>query len=92
MSGDKKKRMEILANYLELPKDLLMNLPRITLVGDMQLHIENHRGIIEYTKEKIRISISIGELVIIGEVLMLRNIFPDEIAVEGKIKALNILE
>jgi sporulation protein YqfC len=92
VSGDKKKRMEILANYLELPKDLLMNLPRITLVGDMQLHIENHRGIIEYTKEKIRISISIGELVIIGEVLMLRNIFPDEIAVEGKIKALNILE
>jgi sporulation protein YqfC len=86
VSGDKKKRMEILANYLELPKDLLMNLPRITLVGDMQLHIENHRGIIEYTKEKIRISISIGE------VLMLRNIFPDEIAVEGKIKALNILE
>lgn len=92
MSGDKKKRMEILANYLELPKDLLMNLPRITLVGDMQLHIENHRGIIEYTKEKIRISISIGELVIVGEGLMLRNIFPDEIAVEGKIKALNILE
>ncbi|HBG22164.1 MAG: sporulation protein YqfC [Syntrophaceticus sp.] len=92
MSGDKKKHMESLANYLELPKDLLMNLSRITLIGDIQLHIENHRGIIEYTKEKIRISISMGELVIVGEDLVLRNIFPDEIAVEGKIKALNILE
>ena len=81
-----------MANYLELPKDLLMNLSRITLIGDIQLHIENHRGIIEYTKEKIRISISMGELVIVGEDLVLRNIFPDEIAVEGKIKALNILE
>jgi hypothetical protein len=38
LSGEKKKRMEFLANYLELPKDLLMNLPRITLLGDMQLH------------------------------------------------------
>lgn len=92
MSGDKKKHLESLSNYLELPKDLLLNLPRITLVGDIQLHIENHRGIIEYTKERIRISISMGELVIVGEGLVLRNIFPDEIAVEGKIKALNILE
>lgn len=92
LSGEKKKRMEFLANYLELPKDLLMNLPRITLLGDMQLHIENHRGIMEYTKEKIRIRTSLGEMVIIGEGLVLRNIFPDEIAVDGKIRALNILE
>jgi sporulation protein YqfC len=92
LSGEKKKRMEFLANYLELPKDLLMNLPRITLLGDIQLHIENHRGIMEYTKEKIRISTSLGEMVIVGEGLVLRNIFPDEIAVDGKIRALNILE
>lgn len=92
LSGDRKRRMEFLANYLELPKDLLMNLPRITLLGDMQLHIENHRGIMEYTKERIRVSTSLGELIIVGESLVLRNIFPDEIAVDGKIRALNILE
>jgi len=92
LPGERKKRMEYLANYLELPKDLLMNMPRITLLGDMQLYVENHRGIMEYTKERIRISTSLGELLVAGEGLVLRNIFPDEIAVEGKIKSLNILE
>jgi sporulation protein YqfC len=89
---DRKKKMEILANYLELPKDLMLDLPRITLLGNIQLIIENHRGIIEYTKERIRISTSLGELLIDGEGLVLRNIFPDEIAVDGKIASLKLVE
>lgn len=89
---DRKKKMEILANYLELPKDLMLDLPRITLLGNIQLIIENHRGIIEYTKERIRISTSLGELLIDGEGLVLRNIFPDEIAVDGKITSLKLVE
>ncbi len=93
MSRESKKKIEhLLANYLELPKDLVMDLPRITLLGNIQLLIENHRGIMEYTTEKIRISISLGELVIAGEGLVLRNIFPDEIAVEGKIQTLILQE
>jgi len=89
---DRKKRLEFLADYLELPKDLVLDLSRITLLGNIQLIIENHRGIIEYTKERIRISTSLGELVIDGEGLVLRNIFPDEIAVDGKIASLKLVE
>ncbi|NLH27205.1 MAG: sporulation protein YqfC [Syntrophomonadaceae bacterium] len=84
--------MEFLADYLELPKDLVLNFPRITLLGNVQLIIENHRGIMEYTKERIRISTSLGELVIDGEGLVLRNIFPDEIAIDGKIASLKLVE
>ncbi|MFY9139311.1 MAG: sporulation protein YqfC [Thermacetogeniaceae bacterium] len=92
MFKDRKKRMEFLADYLELPKDLVLNFPRITLLGNVQLIIENHRGIMEYTKERIRISTSLGELVIDGEGLVLRNIFPDEIAIDGKIASLKLVE
>lgn len=92
MFKDRKKKMEFLADYLELPKDLMLDLPRITLLGNLQLIIENHRGIIEYTKERIRISTSLGELLIDGEGLILRNIFPDEIAVDGKITSLKLVE
>ena len=92
MFKDRKKRMEFLAEYLELPKDLVLNFPRITLLGNVQLIIENHRGIMEYTKERIRISTSLGELVIDGEGLVLRNIFPDEIAIDGKIASLKLVE
>jgi len=88
---ESKKRLEyMLANLLELPKDLVMDLPRVTLLGDMQVIVENHRGIIEYTRERVRISTSLGELIIDGTSLALRTIFPEEIAVDGKIRALSL--
>lgn len=87
MPGESKKRFEqALARFLELPRELVMDLPRVTLLGDMQVIVENHRGIIEYTRERVRISTSLGELVISGTDLALRTIFPDEIAVDGRIQ------
>ncbi|MGB9791646.1 MAG: sporulation protein YqfC [Thermacetogeniaceae bacterium] len=93
LSRESRKRLEyLLAHYLELPKELVLDLPRITVVGDIQVFVENHKGIIEYTPEKLRISTSIGELQIEGTGLALRCIQPDEIGVDGKIRAVILLE
>lgn len=35
-----------LADFFELPKDILLDLPRLTLLGNLRLVIENHRGLI----------------------------------------------
>jgi sporulation protein YqfC len=64
----------------------MLNLPRVVLMGNLQAFIENHRGILEYTPQIVRIGIEEGELEITGENLILRNILPDEICVEGMIK------
>jgi sporulation protein YqfC len=79
-----------LAHFLELPKELVMGLPRITVLGDIQMIVENHRGIIEYTTERVRIGTSIGELRVTGTGLALRTIFPEEIAVDGKIRSIDL--
>ncbi len=79
-----------LAHFLELPKELVMGLPRITVLGDIQLIVENHRGIIEYTTERVRIGTGIGELRVTGSGLTLRTIFPEEIAVDGKIRSIDL--
>lgn len=76
------------ADFFEIPQDALLNLPRITIIGDVQLYLENHHGIIEYHSGKIRVSISGGELEMSGSNLKLKNIKADEIAVEGKIDRL----
>ena len=68
----------------------MLNLPRIVLIGNLQVFIENHKGIIEYTPEIIRIIIDEGELSITGNDLLLRNIMVDEIIIEGKIKRLEL--
>ncbi|MFZ5591039.1 MAG: sporulation protein YqfC [Bacillota bacterium] len=80
-----KKQM---AEWMELPGDVLMDLPRVVVVGNMQVSVENHRGIVEYTQEKVRISTGACQVVITGNELCLRNILPDEICVEGSIKSI----
>lgn len=83
---DKTKRVkQQISNILDIPKDIMLDLPKIVLVGNLQVFLENHLGIIEYTSEIIRAQTSMGELKISGQDLSLKNILPDEIVVEGKI-------
>lgn len=71
--------------FLEMPKDIVYDLPKITLIGNIQIYVENHKGIIEYGPNSIRISVSFGELQICGEKLAIRNITQDEIHIDGSI-------
>lgn len=78
-----------LANLLEIPDDIVLDLPRITLLGNMQLLIENHKGIIEYTSERVRIRLNRKELIISGIGLSLGNLQAEELIVEGEITGLS---
>ncbi len=78
------------SDFLEIPSDVMLDLPKIVLVGDIQVFIENHRGIVEYTSEVVRVIVGEGEIGIMGQGLSIRNISGDEIIVEGKIKSLSI--
>ncbi|MEW6661588.1 MAG: sporulation protein YqfC [Bacillota bacterium] len=80
------------ADLLEMPREVVMDLPKVTLVGNMQVLLENHRGIIEYSPERLRISVSLGEIIITGQGLVLRNILPDQIVAEGKVFSVSYAE
>lgn len=81
-----KRGLQRIAQILELPDDLIMDLPRITMLGNKQLLIENHRGIVEYTPEFIKINLSYGALNIVGEGMFLGNLQVEQILIEGKIR------
>jgi sporulation protein YqfC len=74
-----------LANLLEIPDDIVLDLPRITLLGNMQMLIENHKGIIEYTSELVRVRLNRKELIISGIALSLGNLQTEELIIEGEI-------
>lgn len=76
---------ENVSDVFELPKDITLNLPKITILGDIQVRIENHKGIIEYNNDYIRINTKIGVFVITGEQMYLRNIIKEEVIIEGNI-------
>ncbi|MDW7650100.1 MAG: sporulation protein YqfC [Bacillota bacterium] len=84
--GEKKWRQN-LADLLELPREIMLNLPRLTVVGNLQCYLENHRGVIEYTTEKVRVSVNGGEIIIRGQNLVIRYMANEEIAVDGSVEA-----
>ena len=48
--------MERTAKLFDLPADALAGLPRLELVGDGELRLENHKGILAYGREEIHVS------------------------------------
>lgn len=88
----KNKLRRQFSDYLELPGDIALDLPKIVLVGNIQVFIENHRGIQEYNPQLVRVVVNDKVVEVTGENLVLRNILPDEICVEGRIWAVSFLD
>lgn len=85
-------RMErLLGDMLELPKDLVLDLPRLVIIGQRELHLENHKGIIEYGDCCIKINLARGLLEIEGEELEIKLIMQDEISITGVINCLRFV-
>lgn len=82
----RKGNLQSLAGFLEIPQDIVMDLPRITMLGNKQLLVENHKGIIEYTPSLVRIKLTKGELTVSGEGLTLGNLQAEQILVEGVVR------
>jgi sporulation protein YqfC len=86
MQQRKKGQLQKLAGILDIPEDIVLDLPRITMLGNQQILIENHKGIIEYTTTFVRIKINKGHLLINGRDLALGNLQMEQILVEGTVE------
>lgn len=88
------KNIEIkksLAEILELPKDVMLDLPKIVIIGQLQVYVENHKGILEYTTTRIRINTKSGILRITGNNLIIKNIVMEEIVIIGNVVSVEFI-
>ena len=83
--GKREKVKREITSALALPKEIVLNLPLITMFGKEELNLENYKGVIEYTSERIRINTSIGVLKIEGRNLLLKQVTSENISVTGGI-------
>jgi len=74
-----------MANKMDLPQDVMMDLPRITMIGQIHIYIENHRGLLAFTDKELRLLLKQGQLLIKGKTFVIKTILPEEILLEGKI-------
>ena len=82
---------QTLTNIFDLPKEITMNLPLISIIGNEELFIENYKGVIEYTEEKIRLNTACGILKVDGRKLFLKQITAENITITGNILSMEYL-
>lgn len=79
-----------LSGALDIPPEIALDLPKATLIGTLQLQVENHRGVIEYTSQRVRIRTRHGEMTVIGERLRIGSIYQKDLVIEGTIMGVEI--
>ena len=92
MAGKRKKEsvLERTAQVFDLPGDLVAGLPRMELVGDRELRMENHKGILAYGTEEIHISGGSYIVKVTGEALELRAMTGLELLITGHITGVQL--
>lgn len=79
---------ERVAGMLDLPKDVLFDLPRVTVLGALQVTVENHKGIMQYSPDSVLIAMNGGRIQIRGRDLVIGVIHEEELTVTGEIESI----
>ena len=77
---------------MDLPEDTMLDLPRITMVGQLHIYIENHRGVLRFSSSECRLLLQHGQLLIEGKQFVIKTILPEEILLEGEITQVRFLD
>ena len=85
----RKNKENRLGKFLEMPKEVLSNVPKITMLGFEEMIIENYKGILEYEEFYIRINTFIGIININGFNLRLNQLTDEAVSVTGKIESMD---
>lgn len=81
----KGKKAQRIAEALDLPLDVMCDIPRTEIMGNSQINIENIRGILDYNESCIKINTTVGIIKIDGDELFIESISDESAAVKGRI-------
>lgn len=82
------KSREKVAKKFDLPKDVILDIPKITIIGDEEITIENHKGIIMFERDIIKINSRFGAISIKGENFEILYIGSSTTTISGKFKSI----
>ena len=77
---------------LELPKEIMLNLPLISFIGREEVSIENYKGILEYGEETVRVGTAAGILRLTGRGLCIKQLSAECLVVTGRVEKLEFLQ
>ena len=78
-----------ISKALEVPDEVSLKVPKLTILKFEQVLIENYKGILEYQDFFVRIQTYIGIININGYQLSLEEMTIDDLIVKGKIESID---
>jgi len=79
-------------HQLKLPSDVVLELPRITVIGHIHVYIENHQGLMTFSSSELKLKTKQGFIYIKGSSFVLKMMLPEEILLEGVIEDIKIID
>lgn len=76
-----------LSEKLNLPGEVVPGTGSVSIIGGRVAHVEGHRGIIEYSGQRIVLAMSRGKLTLSGDGMTLRAMNGGELLIRGKIQS-----
>ena len=71
------------------PREVISNVPRITLTGHERLHVEQHKGLVDYAREAFGLRTACGLMRIDGAGMRFITYTAAEALIVGRIDAIS---
>ena len=88
--GRQRKLLQQLTDAMDLPEETYIGKTVTELLGNDRLIIEYHKGIIDYSTEKIIIIVSCGKLAVYGMSLELKIMTSQQLIITGLIQRVEL--
>ncbi|GHV42391.1 sporulation protein YqfC [Clostridia bacterium] len=77
----------LFAEVLDVPAEVALNAALISLTGAEMVEIENYKGIIEFSADKVRINTVSGIIAVNGKDLVISRVTSEALTLRGKIRS-----
>lgn len=84
----KSRLKEEFTESLQLPKDLMLGAVIVTATGNREVYVENYKGILEYSEDKVKLQTKHCNLTICGKNLVISYYTNDEMKISGCIQSI----
>jgi sporulation protein YqfC len=77
-----------IVNKLDLPRDIILNMPKITVTGENEIIIENHKGVVLFNEEQVKVNSGVGLISIQGSRFEILFMGGSTLTIGGKFKSI----
>lgn len=89
--GNKQSFIERMVTAVDLQDEPIPGLPLVEIAGERRVLIENHRGVMEYGTQTIRVKVKFGQICVCGSGLELARMNRGQLVISGRVDSVQLI-